>query len=149
MHLAGHRQTSSWSAASTGRLDLVQFHVGEEQVCEAEVVSFQPVEADERLVDVAHLVPPALVVRREAGVAAWGGLHVGAQDVPQAVVDGLVVGVVLAGFGPGGDLSPDVFREGGSESLRRSTFWDAAVLEHEVILGLSMAEGVRRLDHFV
>ena len=67
-------------------------------------------------------------------------------------MDGLVVGVVLAGLGSGGDLSPDDVREGGAggaESFLRSTFWEAAVFEHEVILGLSIAEGVRRLGHFV
>ena len=69
---------------------MVQVHEGEEQVREVAVVLLQPVEPNERLVHIAHLVCPGRVPRGDAWVVMRGRLHEGAQGVPQVVADGLV-----------------------------------------------------------
>ena len=96
-----------------GVLDLVEVHEDKEEVDEGLGLTLEPVEPDEGLVDIARLVPSHRVVRGEVrvGVGSWGGLGMLAQEVPQTVVDDLVVGVVPTSACPGGDLREDVIRQ--------------------------------------
>ena len=127
-----------------GVLDLVQVHEGEEQVREELEISLQPVQADERLVHVAPLVFARAAPGRDARQAVRGGLHEGAQGIPQGVPDGLVVDRVRACGRPDRNPRPDVIRQGGTKGLLPSALGDLAVPKHEVLLGLPVAEGERR-----
>ena len=105
--------------------------MGGEQVREALGVPLQPVQADERFIHVAHLVLAVVVLGREARPVSLGGLHEGAQGIPQGITDGLVVDVIPARRRPDRDLRPDVIRQGGSKGFLRSALGDLAVLVQE------------------
>ena len=81
--------------------------MGEEEVDEGVGLTFEPIEPDGGLVDVARLVPSGCVVRGEVGVGvgSWGGLGVLAQEVPQIIVDDFIVGVVPTSACSGGEIS--------------------------------------------
>ena len=65
-------------------LDLAQDHENDENVREALEIVLQPIQPDERVVDIPRKAPSVVGVGREARVrpGTWDGLHLATHEVP-------------------------------------------------------------------